>query len=47
MPKRWKKLRGKVIKPKAEVPGHGWFAVCMDTENDEFALWEANTNNTE
>lgn len=35
------KLGGKVIKSKTEVPGHGWFIVCMDTENNIFALWES------
>jgi uncharacterized protein len=38
------RLGGKVIKQKTEVPGHGWFAICTDTENNGFALWEANTN---
>jgi predicted enzyme related to lactoylglutathione lyase len=37
-------LGGKVIKQKTEVPGYGWFAICTDTENNGFALWEANTN---
>ena len=37
------KLGGKVIKQKTEVPGYGWFAICTDTENNGFALWEANT----
>ncbi len=41
--KRVEELGGKVIKPKTEVPSYGWFAVCMDTENNIFALWEANT----
>ena len=41
--KNVEKLGGKVIKPKTEVPGHGWFVVCMDTEHNIFALWEANT----
>jgi predicted enzyme related to lactoylglutathione lyase len=27
--------------PKTEVPGLGWLAICMDTENNIFALWEA------
>lgn len=38
------RLGGKVIKQKTEVPGYGWFAICTDTENNGFALWEANTN---
>lgn len=37
------RLGGKVIKQKTEVPGYGWFAICADTENNGFALWEANT----
>ena len=37
-------LGGKVIKQKTEVPGYGWFAICTDTENNGFALWEANAN---
>jgi predicted enzyme related to lactoylglutathione lyase len=38
------RLGGKVIKQKTEVPGYGWFAICTDSENNGFALWEANTN---
>ena len=38
------RLGGKVIKQKTEVPGYGWFAICKDTENNGFALWEANIN---
>jgi predicted enzyme related to lactoylglutathione lyase len=38
------RLGGKVIKQKTEVPGYGWFAICTDTENNGFALWEANSN---
>jgi uncharacterized protein len=38
------RLGGKVIKQKTEVLGYGWFATCTDTENNGFALWEANTN---
>jgi predicted enzyme related to lactoylglutathione lyase len=35
-----KKLGGKVVTPRTAVPGHGAFAVCRDTENNVFALWE-------
>jgi hypothetical protein len=35
-----KSLGGKVIMEKTAVPGMGWFAVCMDTENNVFGLWE-------
>ena len=38
------RLGGKVIKQKTQVPGYGWFAICTDTENNGFALWETNTN---
>ena len=34
------KLGGKVVMPKAPVPGMGYFAVCLDTENNAFGLWE-------
>ncbi len=36
------KLGGKVCMPKTAVPGMGYFAICMDTENNMFALWELN-----
>ena len=34
------KLGGKIIMPKTAVPGMGYFAVCLDTENNPFGLWE-------
>jgi predicted enzyme related to lactoylglutathione lyase len=34
------KLGGQVCVPKTEVPGMGYFAVCQDTENNTFAVWE-------
>jgi hypothetical protein len=34
-------LGGKVIEPKAEVPGQGWYAVFADSEGNELALWES------
>ncbi|MGA8106853.1 MAG: VOC family protein [Nitrososphaeraceae archaeon] len=36
------KLGGKVIAPKHAVPGIGYFVLCVDTENNAFALWETN-----
>jgi uncharacterized protein len=36
------KLGGKVIAPKHTVPGMGYFALCLDTENNPFAIWESN-----
>jgi hypothetical protein len=37
-----KKLGGDVCKPRTAVPGMGYFAVCQDTENNTFAIWEVN-----
>lgn len=36
------KLGGKVCMPKTAVPTMGYFAVCLDTENNAFAVWEMN-----
>jgi uncharacterized protein len=36
------KLGGKTCKAKTAVPQMGYFAVCQDTEGNEFALWEKN-----
>jgi predicted enzyme related to lactoylglutathione lyase len=38
------KLGGKVAAPKHAVPGMGYFALCLDTENNPFAVWESNEN---
>lgn len=37
-----KKLGGDNCKPKTAVPGMGYFAICQDTENNTFAIWEMN-----
>lgn len=37
-----KKLGGKICMPRTAVPQMGYFAVCVDTENNQFALWERN-----
>jgi hypothetical protein len=36
------KLGGTVCMPKTAVPTMGYFAICRDTEGNEFALWEMN-----
>jgi uncharacterized protein len=36
------KLGGKVVRPKTAVLQMGYFVICRDTENNEFALWEKN-----
>ncbi len=33
-------LGGKIVVPKMAVPGEGYFAVCLDTENNCFGIWE-------
>lgn len=38
------KLGGKVVLPRSAVPTMGYFAVCLDTENNTFALWETDRN---
>ncbi len=35
-------LGGTICKPKTAVPQMGFFAICRDTEGNEFALWEKN-----
>jgi hypothetical protein len=37
-------LGGKVIIPKKPVPGMGYFAVCLDTENNTFGIWQTDSN---
>jgi uncharacterized protein len=34
-------LGGSVVEEKREVPGQGWYAVFVDTEGNELALWES------
>jgi uncharacterized protein len=34
------KLGGKICMPKTAVPQMGYFAICQDTDNNAFALWE-------
>ena len=36
------KLGGTICMPKTAVPKMGYFAICRDTENNEFAIWEVN-----
>jgi predicted enzyme related to lactoylglutathione lyase len=37
-------LGGKVMKSKTAVPHMGYFAICRDSENNEFAIWEMDDN---
>jgi len=36
-----KQLGGKVISPKQSLPGVGYIAVCTDTENNTFGIFES------
>ena len=33
-------LGGKVVEPKTEIPGQGWYAVIDDTEGNQIGLYE-------
>jgi uncharacterized protein len=37
-----KRLGGKICKPRTAVPHMGYYAICLDTEKNAFALWEVN-----
>jgi predicted enzyme related to lactoylglutathione lyase len=41
---RIKKAGGKIVSPKMEIPGQGWFAVFEDPSGTRMALWEQNPN---
>jgi hypothetical protein len=36
------KLGGKIIVPKTAIPEMGYFAMCLDTENNAFGIFEVN-----
>ena len=38
------KLGGKVVEPKTAVPGGGYYAVFIDTENNTIGIWEEDLN---
>jgi len=40
--KKIERAGGKIISPKAEVPGQGWFAVFEDPSGTRMALWQQN-----
>jgi predicted enzyme related to lactoylglutathione lyase len=39
-----KKLGGKIIMLRTAVSGWGYLAICVDTENNTFGLWEEDRN---
>ena len=38
------RLGGKVVVPKTVVPRMGYYAVCLDIENNSFGIFESNEN---
>ena len=38
------KLGGKLIQSKMTVPGWGYLAICFDTEDNMFGLWQEDKN---
>jgi uncharacterized protein len=38
------KLGGRICFPKTAVPEMGYYAVCIDPENNGFGIWETNAN---
>ena len=42
--KRAQDLGARVMKPRAPVPGMGWFAMLVDPQGNSFALWERDKN---
>jgi len=39
-------LGGKIVMPKTPIPGFGYLAVCIDSENNKFGLWETDEKAT-
>ncbi|HEY9206555.1 MAG TPA: VOC family protein [Candidatus Methanoperedens sp.] len=39
-----KKLGGNIIMQKTAVAGWGYLAICVDTENNKFGLWQEDKN---
>ncbi len=35
-----RELGGKVLMSNQEVPGHGWFSLCLDVDGNSLALWK-------
>lgn len=38
------KSGGKIVMSKKAVPGMGYFAICLDTENNSFEIWETDSS---
>ena len=42
--KRAQDLGAKVTKPRAAVPGMGWFTMLIDPQGNHFAMWQQDEN---
>ncbi len=42
--KKIEEAGGKIVAPKAPVPGMGWFAVALDPQNNPFGIWKNDEN---
>ena len=42
--KKIETLGGKICMPKTAVPQMGYFAVCQDTEDNSFGIWQSDAN---
>ena len=42
--KKVEQLGGRTIMPKTTIPGFGYLAVFLDTENNSLGLWETDPN---
>ncbi len=42
--KKIEKLGGKICMAKTAVPQMGYFAVCQDTEGNQFGIWQSDAN---
>jgi predicted enzyme related to lactoylglutathione lyase len=42
--KKVEQLGGKVVEQKAAVPRMGWYAICLDTEENTFGIWQTDSN---
>jgi predicted enzyme related to lactoylglutathione lyase len=41
--KKIESLDGKIVVPKMEVPGIGWWALALDPEGNQFAILQSMT----
>lgn len=41
---RVEELGGKLVQSKMTVPGWGYLAICLDTEDNMFGLWQEDKN---